>query len=213
MSNLYYEFTGETQQFGALTLHRIRATRDLPHFSVRAGDEGGWLESKNNLAGNAWVSNNAWVYDRAVVSGRAHVSGEARVYSKAWIYGNARIRGEACVYGEAQVYGDAVISGSTHVHGGAVISGDAMLRSSADFFGATTYTSFPIEVSLARQKDGGHIIGMGCWEGSIDDLEGLFMGDPWVETSGEEADKARPEMLALCAMLRARIARWEAGDA
>ena len=54
MNNLHYEITGETtvNRVG-LTLHRIRATRDLPYFGVKTGDVGGWIEHTGNLSGNA----------------------------------------------------------------------------------------------------------------------------------------------------------------
>jgi len=38
-----FEFTGETKvNFHGVTVHRIRATRDIPRAGVKKGDEGGW---------------------------------------------------------------------------------------------------------------------------------------------------------------------------
>lgn len=44
MAELHYELTGESKQniFG-YTVHRIRATRDIPGTSVKKGDVGGWI--------------------------------------------------------------------------------------------------------------------------------------------------------------------------
>ena len=259
MTNLHYEFTGETtvNRVG-LTLHRIRATRDLPHFGVKTGDVGGWIEHTGNLAGNAWVDDeaqvfgNAKVYENALVSdnarvfGDAEVHGSARVYRGAFVYGNAKVYGNAQVFGNAQVYGNAQVFGyvrvssyakvfgsakvygearvyggswvfgSAKVSGYAKVSGDARvykdarIESSVDYFQAVTYTSGRLLLTLTRQKAGKHLITMGCWEGSIDELDTLISGYRWIETFGDDADKARPEMHALCQMLRARIERWEA---
>ena len=259
MTNLHYEFTGETtvNRVG-LTLHRIRATRDLPHFGVKAGDVGGWIEHTGNLQGNAWVADEAQVFgnakvfgeasvsssanvfgnaevygstwvadeaqvlDNAQVYGYAHVFGNAQVYGNAQVFGYVRVSryakvfGSAKVYGEARVYGGAWVYDSAKVSGYAKVSGDARvykdarIESSVDYFQAVTYTSVRLLLTLTRQKAGKHLITMGCWEGSIDELGTLISGYRWIETFGGDADKARPEMLALCQMLRARIERWEA---
>jgi hypothetical protein len=73
MSIERYELTDETVATPAgVTLHRIRALVDMPWASVRAGDLGGWVESKENLYGATWVY------------------GDARVYGNAWVSGDAR---------------------------------------------------------------------------------------------------------------------------
>ena len=72
------------------TLFRIEATKDIFIHNVSKGDLGGYVESENNLSGNAWVY------------GDARVSGDARVY------GNARVSGNARVYGDAWVSGDKI---------------------------------------------------------------------------------------------------------
>ena len=246
MKKLHYEFTGETREAYGTTLHRIRATRDLPHLGVKTGDLGGWIEHTGNLRGNAWVggeakvSGNARVYENAKVFGNARVFGDAevhgsarvyedaevygnadvyenaRVYGGAWVYGSAKVLGNAKVYGEAQVYGGAWVYDNAKVFGYAKVSGDARvykdarIESSVDYFQAVTYTSGRLLLTLTRQKAGKHLITMGCWEGSIDELDTLISGYRWIDTFGGDADKARPEMLALCQMLRARIERWEA---
>ena len=215
MTNLHYEFTGETtvNRVG-LTLHRIRATRDLPNFGVKTGDVGGWIEKESNLQGNAWIADEAMVSGGAEVYGNAKVSGEAHVSSNAKVFGNAEVFGTAKVFGTARVFDNALVFGTARVFGNAQVfdssevSNDAHIESNADYFHAVTYTSTPLLLTLTRQKDGKHLIRMGCWLGTVDELETLIKGDKWVETSGDDADKARPEMLALCQMLRARIERW-----
>ena len=73
--NKKYELTDETKGIGGITLHRIRALRDIPSVKVKSGALGGWIEKESNLTqyGDAWVSGNA------IVSGNAKVSGDAEV--------------------------------------------------------------------------------------------------------------------------------------
>lgn len=49
-----YKLTDEKILFCGITLYRIQATEDYP-CGVKCGDLGGYVESKNNLFGNAWV--------------------------------------------------------------------------------------------------------------------------------------------------------------
>ena len=75
-------------EFYGHTLFRIECTQDFKE--IKAGTLGGYIEKKENLDGDAWVSDDARVYDDARVSGNA------------WVYGNAQ------VYGNARVYGDKI---------------------------------------------------------------------------------------------------------
>ena len=88
MEKKHFELTAETKVnvFG-ITLFRIKATVKTKYADI--GDIGGWVESPENLSGNAWV------YGDAEVSGNARVSGDARVYGDAEVYGNARVYGNA----------------------------------------------------------------------------------------------------------------------
>ena len=71
-----FELTNETVVNEAgVTLHRIRDVKEIvtPHFTVKAGDLGGFVEKEENLDDNAWVSDDARVYDNAGVSETAVV--------------------------------------------------------------------------------------------------------------------------------------------
>ena len=67
--NNKYELTDETKNFCGITLHRIRALRDIPSVNIGPGDLGGWIEKESNLTqyGNAMVSGDAMVYGNAEV--------------------------------------------------------------------------------------------------------------------------------------------------
>lgn len=71
------ELTGRTRTFRPelsateITLHEVRAARDLPEHGVKAGDAGGWVESLHladgtpRVADTAWLGAGAEVYDNA----------------------------------------------------------------------------------------------------------------------------------------------------
>ena len=142
----HYEFTEEVVQHYDAVLHRIRATKDLPN-GVKKGDLGGFVESFDNLSGNAWVYGNAKVYENARVYGyatvceNAMVYGKAEVYNNAWISGDGRVYGEALVccnakvYGDAKIHGNALVYGDAEVHGNAEVYNDAEVYSNAQVYG------------------------------------------------------------------------------
>lgn len=70
-----YEFTGEEKVWRGHTLHRMRATVDMPEHGVKVGDLGGWIEREDNLVGNAWVYGNAQVYGNAWVISPMQIQG------------------------------------------------------------------------------------------------------------------------------------------
>ena len=97
--NNKYELTDETKNLCGITLHRIRALRDIPSVKVKSGDLGGWIEKESNLSQDG----DAWVF------------GNAEVYGNAWVYGNAKVYCNAKVYGDAMVCGNAKVSGNAEV--------------------------------------------------------------------------------------------------
>ena len=92
--NKKYELIDETKGIGGITLHRIRALRNIPRYGVRSGDLGGWIEAESNLSqdGDAWVGGEAWVYGNALVCGDAVVCGDARVCGNALVCGDAEVK-------------------------------------------------------------------------------------------------------------------------
>ena len=100
-----YELTDETINLCGITLHRIRALRDIPSTGVKSGDLGGWIEKESNLCQN----DNAWVCGDARVCNNAWVCGDAMVYGNAEVCGNAKVYGNATVYGNAEVCGNAEV--------------------------------------------------------------------------------------------------------
>lgn len=135
--NKKYELTDETKGIGGVTLHRIRALRNIPRYGVKYGDLGGWIEKENNLSheGDAWVSGNAEVYGNVWVSGDAWVSDNARVSGNAWVYGDAEVYGDALVSGDAWVCDNARVSGNAEVSGNAWVYGNALVCGNVRVYG------------------------------------------------------------------------------
>ena len=155
-----YELTTETMEFCGRTLTRIRALINIDRFNVKAGDLGGWIESKKNLSNEL----DAWVY------GNARVYGDASVYGNALVSGNARVYGDARVYGNAIVYGDAMVYGDAKVSGNAIVYGDAMVSCDADY---ATIKGFGLEyrtTTFFRCKDNTIKVVCGCFFGTIDEF-------------------------------------------
>ncbi len=156
---LKYEITDIKHPFKDLV--RIRASRDIPKFGVKAGDLGGYISHAWNLSqlGECWVGDDALVYDDAWVNCDAWVSGDAQVYGNSQINGYSKICGCAHIYGNAQtndysqvteharVHGHAWISKNVIINGGMEISGDKYLciSSSTQIYyadGVTGYFDF-----------------------------------------------------------------------
>ena len=90
MANDKYELLlDQTTEVQGHKLFRIRALRDFGR--VKAGEEGGFIESEKNLS----TEDDAWVYGDARVSGNAQVSGDARVSGNAWVYGDEKLNTNA----------------------------------------------------------------------------------------------------------------------
>ena len=150
MNNKHFEFTDETINLGTLVLHRIRATRDIPEYDVEKGDFGGFVESYDNLNGNAWVFDDAKVYGSAKVFENARVSGHATVYDNAHVFdhaivserarvcGNALVEEHAVVYGYAYVFDDAKVYGDAEVFGNAKVGDRAQIFEYAQVLGDVT---------------------------------------------------------------------------
>ena len=203
-----YELTGERNAEG---LYRIRALRDIPRHGVRAGDLGGWVAGEANLAQDG----DCWVADDAQVFGGARVYGQARVYDDAQVSGEARVSDEACVFGGARVYGEAWVFGKSRVSGGAWVFGEsqvfggAMVSAESHVLSGTGLPSGSWTLFRTRS---GHMLKVGCWMGTTEDLRDLVAGDDWPAARGEQVVQRRPMLSALADMCDAVIATWEPGE-
>ena len=152
--NEKYELTEEFKEIETLRegwlqkikVYRIRALRAFA--DVKAGDLGGFVETKQNLSnmGNAWVCDNARVYDNA------KVCDNARVCDNAWVCNNARVYGRAWVYDNARVYGNAKVCNN------------------ANIFWCSSIGSRHATTTMFRNKDNGITVTCGCFMGTLEEF-------------------------------------------
>ena len=185
-----YEFTGETEVIGSITLHRIRAVKSFS--DVNIGDIGGWIEKEENLSheGNAWVCGNAKVYGNAEVFDNAKVYGNAEVFDNAEVYGNAWVCGNAKVYGNAEVYGNAWVYGNAEVYGDAEVCGNAKVYGNAKVFDNADYIVFKNWWSSGRYftwTRSNNKWAVGCFYGTGKELIAKAYKDS--EKSGKEYER------------------------
>lgn len=229
--NSHFEFTDETINWDGTTLHRIKATRDLPDHKVLKGDMGGFVAKTAQIGVNAWVFDNAKVYGYARVYGNAQVFDtsqvfgiaevfgnakiydNARVFDSAWVFDTSQVFGISEVFGNAQVFGNAYIYGNAQVFGdscvyeNAKVAGNSCIAKSKHIAWGNTFTSISLSWTLTRTETG-HRISIGCESGDIDHMRRLAAQDKWIETCGDAVNEARPEFNALLDMMQARINRW-----
>ena len=158
-----YKFTDETKELeSGHVLHRIVATCcfDVCHRQIQKGTLGGWIEKKENLQGEAWVSGEAVIHDDAVVTGKAYVYDHARICDSATVDGNAIIGGHAFVGGTSTVSDDAVVLNESiindaHLYDQAHVVDKAIVSNGAELYGNTTVCA-KAEVRGAKLFD--HVI-------------------------------------------------------
>lgn len=107
----YFDFTGKTKIVDGITVHQIVATIDIPTMEIAAGDTGGYVQHKGNLAHYAWVE------DQAVVMGDALVDNGALVCEYSCIRDNAYVSGGVIASGDSCIEGNACVIGGTDEDG------------------------------------------------------------------------------------------------
>ena len=194
-----YEFVpgDEMRITPTCTIKRIRAIAPIVPMAVRPGDLGGYVESYDNLTGDAWVGGNAQVW------GNAQISGNAWIYGEAQISGNVKVTNWAHVSGRARVHGDACIEGpAVRIHGDAHISGDgdfgAWIHSDNLIFWATMVGAESRTMTVYNTKNNGIGVVMGCFSGTLDEFRA---------TMPKRTSVYREELTALVNVAVARIER------
>ena len=152
----YYKLTDEIIEFSGHTLHRIQCIEEfvvnnlnLENYSteeriIKKDELGGFIESEDNLSGDAWVQENAKVWGGARVSGNAIIAGNAEIYGDAKVHGNAivydyaKISEHAEIYGKAIIGGEAIVRGTAEVLGKARVDGFAKIKGNARVKGKST---------------------------------------------------------------------------
>ena len=161
MGTKKYRLTGNHINIGNRILYQIEALKDFGN--VKAGDLGGYIESKENLS----QYDNAWVYGDAQVLGNAQVFDNARVYGNACVFDNARVYGNACVFDNAEVYGNALVYDNAQVLGNARVFGDAQIKSARDYIVFKNWWSSGRYFTWTRSNN---MWKVGCFYGTGEEL-------------------------------------------
>ena len=178
MGTKKYRLTGNHINIGNRILYQIEALKDFG--DVKAGDLGGYIESKENLS----QYDNAWVYGDAQVLGNAQVFDNARVYGNACVFDNARVYGNACVFDNAEVYGNALVYDNAQVFGNARVFGDAQIKSARDYIVFKNWWSSGRYFTWTRSNN---MWKVGCFYGTGEELIKKAYNDS--EISGREYER------------------------
>ncbi|MEF2979209.1 hypothetical protein [Subtercola sp. YIM 133946] len=149
----HFEFTGAERPIGAgKTVRQIRTLVDLPDTrtdlthpegvrNVKAGEVGGWIESKSvvdefgnlrpRLGGTSWVADEACVYGQARLEDDARIEDNASIYSNAVMSGQTRVRDHARISGHARILGRATVDNHSMTFDDAVVEDDSHITDSA----------------------------------------------------------------------------------
>lgn len=105
--------------------------------------------------------------------------------------------------------GDAWVSGDAEVSGNAEVYGNAELEHTWHYIAIGPIGSEGVTATLTRTKDGKHILGVGCWTGTL----GTLMKEVKRRWQHWSADDATQELWvaqykALEALGKATAARW-----
>lgn len=130
-----YEFTGEireeTQSNGdVLLLKKIRALIHIEPYGVRAGDEGGWILSEDNLShrGTCWVDENSMIFGKGCVRDHAFISEGSIVRERAIVGGRSKLK-MTSVSGDTRIHDNVTVLFSK-IDGESEFFGTALIETS-----------------------------------------------------------------------------------
>lgn len=233
----YHGITEETKiGKNGKTVHRLIAleTFGSGFSTIEKGTLGGWVQNVENIHDNAWVYDDAELLDNAKMSNYTSLHGESSMwdytfirdnamlnnrsslhnYASMWqntsLWGTSVMRNSASIAGSVNLWENAEIAGEIYLNGDYSLSVGAYVTNELQVLSINTRTSVGLDVTLYPTRNGEYRVKMGCWLGTVDGLEELFKRDEWVETTGQDAEDAREEMLAMVALMRSRIKRIEA---
>ena len=233
----YHGITEKTKEgLNGATVHRLIALETFKNgrHTIEKGTLGGWVQNVENIHDNAWVYDDAELLDNANMFSHTHMRNNASMRDDSHTHSNARMSGHSALYNGASMWqntslhddsslwgtasiidhvslwADAQVIGSTFLRGSTTLNKGALVSEDWHVLNLSTYTTVDLNVTLYPTRDGEYRVKMGCWLGTVDWLEELFKRDEWVETTGQDAEDAREEMLLMVGMMRARIKRNEA---
>ena len=118
--------------YEGIKLFRIIAIKYFK--DINKGDKGGYVQSLDNISGDAWIAGNAKVFedgrimDNALAKDNAIIRGNATVSKRAIVLENAVISGHAKIFGWAMIKGHARVSNRGQVSQDAKIGGEVEIQ-------------------------------------------------------------------------------------
>lgn len=149
-----FEFTAEEKVISpTVTVRRIQALVDIPHYGVKAGDTGGFLQFAENLShkNECWVGEDAVVYGLYTkIHGNALVSKEAVIGNDCIIGSGVSVSGNAKLETTQLVGKDIFISGNAFIESSVIEGGNIVITGKADIFNLKT-DALARDVYIAEQ--------------------------------------------------------------
>ena len=109
----HFKLTEETIQWQGHTLHRIQATRNS--YWAKAGELGGFVESEDNLRGEAWVADESKVWGGACLLDRSLTRDNAQVFDKCTLMEMVRVEGNSRIHSY-----ETVVRGAANIYSGVI---------------------------------------------------------------------------------------------
>lgn len=172
------------------------------------------------VAHEAIVEGHADIYERARVDGRARVKGSVRVLGdahitqKAVLHDNVRVEGHAVVGGYATILGSITIQDHVIIRGATTLSnnvstiqGRALIESSLDIMSLTIEAHHVDYATLTKTRAGTPYVHAFDFKGSLDKFEEEAR-EGTLSFMKFTDDRCEEELLAICALFRARAKRW-----
>lgn len=164
-----FKLTNESKIFHNTAVFRIQATESFDE--IKKGQLGGFVQSLDNLNGNAWIGEEAIVFEKARVRGRSRVRGRAVIYGNAHIFGDSRIYENANLFDSVVVKGNSRIFGNTYLYGAAIVDENAMISSNDDYCVFQSFGSAHRSTTFYRTLTGNVRVICGCFEGTLREFE------------------------------------------
>lgn len=185
--------------------------------------------------GSATVRDHGMVMGATTLSGNSQVRGTGTVTGDAALCGNAIVQGRGVVTDFARVRDDVVVTDDAFVGGTASVHGHTRLGGNSRVYGCTLLKQghfmdvvHPVDIGdtrhvmsvgpigsedvtaeLVRTKDGGHLVIIGCWDGTVDTMmDEVRVRSQYWGVSATERDTLIEEYEHLHKLFKKRIALW-----
>ena len=168
IENPKYELlSDDTVTINHVVLRRIRALRDFG--PVKAGDLGGYIESKNNLHHDdtAWVHDNAKVFGDALVIDQAQIHGNAIIKDKTLVEDDAFITDNVIIQDHASVSGNAIVRDNARIYGNASIYEHALIQDKASISGNAQIFENATITDTSQVTDNALVYGKATLRGNV----------------------------------------------